>query len=238
MEPNQIHPFNKRSFYIPDGRKDIGGGIELWRGIFQSVRPTVDRLIVNIDLSTGMMYKEGPLLNLCIDYFGHPPSTSPTALLTPGRIRDIERVRLQKFLSGVRVKVSSTGERERVIRGLSKEGADRLTFTTQAGVQMTVAQYFQSLGIPLQYPNVICALVRLLLPPLSIQALTTISSQVGQTAMVPLELCTVPRGQFMRKEIPDDKVRDILAFSTKKPAERLQSIRSGLQVRCLIDIRF
>lgn len=49
--------------------------------------------------------------------------------------------------------------------------------------------------------------------------------------MLPLEVCTVPRGQFMRKEIPDDKVRDVLDFSTKKPHERLASIKGGLQVR-------
>ena len=165
MEPNQIHPFNRRSFYIPDGRKDIGGGIELWRGIFQSVRPTVGRLIVNIDLSTGMMFKEGPLLNLCIDFFGRAPNTSPNAILAGTGIRDIERHKLQKFLSGVRVKVSTTGDKERVIRGLSKEGADKLTFKTQEGVQMTVAQYFQSLGRPVLYPAVICALVGLLSPP-------------------------------------------------------------------------
>jgi eukaryotic translation initiation factor 2C len=173
MEPNQNHPFNKRSFYIPDGRKDIGGGIELWRGIFQSVRPTVDRLIVNIDLSTGMMYKEGPLLNLCIDFFGRAPNTSPDTILTAGTIRDIERHRLQRFLSGIRVTVSTTGDKERVIRGLSKEGADGLTFKTQAGDQMTVAQYFQTLVRPVQYPGVLCALVRLLSSsPPSIQALT------------------------------------------------------------------
>lgn len=35
----------------------------------------------------------------------------------------------------------------------------------------------------------------------------------------------------MRKEIPDDKVRDILDFSTKKPRERLESIQGGLKVR-------
>lgn len=42
----------------------------------------------------------------------------------------------------------------------------------------------------------------------------------------------------MRKEIPEDKVRDVLEFSTKKPRERLESIQGGLQVRCLINIRF
>lgn len=33
----------------------------------------------------------------------------------------------------------------------------------------------------------------------------------------------------MRKEIPEDKVRDVLEFSTKKPSARLESIRGGLQ---------
>ena len=164
MEPNQKHPFNKRSFYIPDGKQDIGGGIELWQGIFQSVRPTLDRLIVNIDLSTGMMYKEGPLLNLCIDFFGRRPDTSPNAILTGNTLSDFQRMKLQKFLSGVRVKVDTTGDKERVVRGLTKEGADRLTFETRPGVRITVAQHFQSLNMPPRYPAVICALVRLLSP--------------------------------------------------------------------------
>ena len=164
MEPNQIYPFNKRSFYIPDGKMDIGGGIELWRGIFQSVRPTVDRLFVNIDLSTGMMYKEGPLMNLCIDFFGRESNTSPNSILVPGvNLGNMERIKLQKFLSGVRVQVPTTGDKERVVRGLSTVGAHQLTFESQPGVKTTVANYFQSLGINLQYPTVICALVCLLL---------------------------------------------------------------------------
>lgn len=166
MEPNQIHPFNKRSFYVPDGRKDIGGGIELWKGIFQSVRPSVGRLIVNIDLSTGIMYKEGPLLNLCIDFFGRGRNISPASILTETTLRDSDRVKLQKFLSGVRVKISvTTGDRERVVRGLSREGADSSTFKTREGVQMTVAEYFRSHNVNLQYPSVICAIVRLLSLP-------------------------------------------------------------------------
>lgn len=43
----------------------------------------------------------------------------------------------------------------------------------------------------------------------------------------------------MRKEIPEDKVRDVLEFSTKKPQERLERIKGALQVRyfiCLITI--
>ncbi|KAF8162674.1 argonaute-like protein [Crassisporium funariophilum] len=210
MKPNLDYPFNKRSFYTPQERRDIGGGIELWRGIFQSVRPTLGRLIVNVDLATGMMYKEGPLINLCISFAGRPPNTNPNLFSPTGGLPEYQRIKLQKFLVGLRVLVSTTGAKPRVIRGLSKEGASQLHFTDHEGKRMSVAQYFQGLGRPLQYPSVICV-------------------QIGTSAFVPLEACMVPRGQIMRKQIPDDKVKDVLDFSTKKPEERLRLIKQGIQ---------
>ena len=55
--------------------------------------------------------------------------------------------------------------------------------------------------------------------------------KIGTRAMIPIELCTVTRGQICRKEIPpaiQDRFRD---FSTKKPHERLESIQRGIGVR-------
>jgi len=46
--------------------------------------------------------------------------------------------------------------------------------------------------------------------------------------MVPIELCTVPPGQLLRKEMPPDKIEKIREFSTLKPADRLRSINDGL----------
>jgi len=56
MEPNLIYPFNARSFFTELETRDIGGGIVLWRGYFQSVRPAVGRMVINFDMSTGAMY--------------------------------------------------------------------------------------------------------------------------------------------------------------------------------------
>lgn len=52
--------------------------------------------------------------------------------------------------------------------------------------------------------------------------------------MVPLEFCTVPKGQFMRKEVPADKVKEVLKFATKKPPQRLDAIKDSLRVRFLL----
>ncbi|KAJ7827595.1 Piwi domain-containing protein [Mycena leptocephala] len=77
---------------------------------------------------------------------------------------------------------------------------------------MTVANYYQeATGRPLQYPTLLCV-------------------EVGQGALIPLELCTVLAGQLVKKEIPDEKKSDLVAFATMKPKDRLVSIRKGLEV--------
>ncbi|PPQ91938.1 hypothetical protein CVT25_000981 [Psilocybe cyanescens] len=210
MEPNQHNTFNKRSFFIPDGRRNIGGGMELWRGIFQSIRPTFQKLVVNIDLATAVMYREGPLFNLCMEYFPNIPNIGPRSFAPANGFPENRRIMLQKFISGLSVTVATSGDKRRVIRGLSREGANVYRFTGRDGVSMTVAQYYQSIGRPLQFPDVICA-------------------QIGASAMVPLEMCMVPRGQVMRKQVPDDKVKEVLDFSTMRPEVRLEQIKKGIR---------
>lgn len=74
------------------------------------------------------------------------------------------------------------------------------------------------------------------------------NTQVGAGALIPLELCRVPPGQLMKKAVPPEKTRDVLAFSTQKPSARyvqlltafnsylselvarLQSIKNGIRV--------
>jgi eukaryotic translation initiation factor 2C len=160
MNPILKYPFDKRSFYTRQDRKDIGFGLELWRGIFQSFRPTINRLILNIDLKAGVMYKEGPLLSLCLDFFGKRDA-SPTALFSSDIFPIKKRLELRRFLVGLRVQTPTTGTKFRTIRGLSDLGAETHTFLTRSGTQTTVAQYFASLGHQLRYPSVICIQVGL-----------------------------------------------------------------------------
>jgi hypothetical protein len=76
-----------------------------------------------------------------------------------------------------------------------------------------------------------------------------LSHLFGLAADLLLELCTVPPGQvswrwlatmntlthilfkLMRKQVPPEKTKDVLDFATKKPHDRLQSIKNGLSVR-------
>jgi eukaryotic translation initiation factor 2C len=211
MGPNQKFPFNTRSFFTPEGRKPIGGGLELWRGFFQSIRPSEDRMYLNIDIATGVMYKPGQLISLFMEFFrkNDPSSFSPKR-----GFPDRDRIRLQKFVSNMRVKTAHTGrDRTVVIKKLSTTGASNTMFTMRDNTQpISVANYFKlHANINLRFPDNIC-----------------IETATG--AMIPIELCEVMPGQIMRKQIPADMTTEIVEFSKMNPAGRLSSIKAGLDV--------
>ncbi|KAJ3505889.1 hypothetical protein NLJ89_g7177 [Agrocybe chaxingu] len=159
------------------------------------------------------MYKSGPLIPVCLEFLR---KNQPSALFAQN-LPDREFLRLQRFISGLRIttKTSAQGGRAstpRVIKRLTRPSAKKEEFTLREGGKMTVAAYFQkALNKPLQFPDMGCA-------------------EVGSGAKIPLELCEVPPGQIMRKQIPPEKTKDVLDFATKKPRERLESIRTGLEV--------
>jgi eukaryotic translation initiation factor 2C len=164
MDPNMQHPFNVRSFFTEDGKRAIGGGLELWRGYFQSVRPSQGSMYINLDIATGVMYKPGFLLQLCIEHLnvanGNPGSLSPNARPP---FPDRERVRLQRFISGMRITTSYTGSTKTfVIKRVTAEGASGIIFPLRDGGSISVADYFKKhLNYTLKFPHVVCVEVRI-----------------------------------------------------------------------------
>lgn len=164
MEPSMKYPFNVRSFFTDRETKDIGAGLHLWRGYFQSVRPASGRMLINVDISTGTMYQPGPLMNLCLAFFN---KDQPHVLAPSRGFPDRERLRLQRFISGMRVTTETVGpggvpiRTPRIVKKISSHGANAMTFTLRDGTVKSVADYFKETNNrPLQYPELICLEVR------------------------------------------------------------------------------
>ena len=64
-------------------------------------------MLINVDISTGTMYKAGPLMQLCCEYVGKP--NQPNALAPKRGFPDRERLRLQRFISGIRILTNHAG---------------------------------------------------------------------------------------------------------------------------------
>ena len=159
MAPSQEYPSNARSFFTNQETKNIPGGVVLWRGYFQSVRPAINRILINIDISTGAMYQPGNLISLCLDFLG-----KKTHALTAGQIPDRERMRLRNFLKNIKVTTpyrTHNPNRGRFVKRLTSESARERTFDIGDGHTVTVMDYFQTqLNIQLLYPDLICVEVR------------------------------------------------------------------------------
>lgn len=59
--------------------------------------------------------------------------------------------------------------------------------------------------------------------------------EAGKGAWIPMELCTVPGGQPVRTSPPPELklIEKHKQFGTKEPAEHLNLVKKGLQVRYL-----
>jgi len=155
------YPFNVRSFFTDRETKDIGSGIQLWRGYFQSVRPGMGQMLINIDISTATMYKSGRLIDICLEVLR---KNNPSAL---SNLTDRDFLKLNKFISGVRVltKAPGDGRPARVVKRLTRNSARNEEFALRGGGgKATVAEYFhKAFNRPLQFPDLFCVEVSLAL---------------------------------------------------------------------------
>jgi eukaryotic translation initiation factor 2C len=160
MEPTMTYPFNVKSFFTDRETKDIGSGIQLWRGYFQSVRPGMGKMLINIDISTATMYKGGRLIDICLEFLR---KNNPSVLTN---IPDREFLKLNKFISGVRVltKIAADARQPppRSVKRLTRASARQEEFTLRQGGKSTVAAYFHKVfNRPLQFPDIFCVEVRM-----------------------------------------------------------------------------
>ena len=58
----------KRQFFQRAGYRQLEGGVEAWKGIFQSIRAANGgKLIMNVDVATACFWKAGTLIELATD---------------------------------------------------------------------------------------------------------------------------------------------------------------------------
>ena len=142
----------------------MGRGIVLWQGYFQSVRPVLGRMLINVDVSTAAMYKPGRLIDIALETLPvELSSRGPLALSTVHGFPEEHRRRLQSFLSGVRINVDIPGRRStgrqcpRMVKKLTILGANQIWFTTGDGKAITISKYFENkYNVRLQFPDIVC----------------------------------------------------------------------------------
>lgn len=210
--PNKRHGFppEARSFFVNQGNQELAGGLQAWHGYFQSVRPVLNRLLINVDVANAVMYSPGPLEGLALKFLGRRDIRD----LDSGRLRPgtQEWMKLRTFLKGVQIRPRVGTDRPttkgRPIRDIVERAGDYQF--EKDGTPATVTAYFrEKYGYALRYPGMF-------------------GVRIGKDAVFPAEVCEVIPGQLYRKKLSPENTTQFLRFSVQKPHERLMTITNGV----------
>ncbi|GLT28951.1 hypothetical protein SLA2020_038510 [Shorea laevis] len=200
--------------YIPVGRSlyssnikkpmSIGGGLESWRGFYQSIRPTQMGLSLNIDMSTTTFIEPLPVIDFVAQLLGKDVYSRPMS--------DADRIKVKKALRGVKVEVTHRGNVRRKYRvsGLTTQPTRELIFPLDEHMNMkSVVEYFQEMyGYMIQYKHLPCL-------------------QVGNQKKVnylPMEACKIVEGQRYTKGLNEKQITSLLKVSCQRPYDQEMDI--------------
>lgn len=207
---------------------DLGGGFQAIRGYFTSVRTSINRILVNVNVATGAFYKAGSLLDLMREFNNGPPQNPQQYRAMANFVKKLRvetkyiretdgngKVRMVNKRPVFKRKVHSIGDLSPFGRNAQNT---KFKWTDPSGKEedITVEQFFARVHqLKLQSP----------------QAPLVNYGQANNPKWIPAELCTVLDGQMARRILFGDQTRRMIEFAARRPFQNADSIaKDGLQV--------
>ncbi|KAF8184911.1 Piwi domain-containing protein [Mycena galopus ATCC 62051] len=214
QQKNQSSPNTGRAFYTPEDKQPLRGmAVELWRGFYQAVRPSVDRLLVTVDTTVAAFYMPGPLIEVCMAVLDVREVRRLALHSNEENFKKLER-HLKKRLILVKTRAGQP-PRTKTVHGLVPAPVGGYEFhPSESGPKTTVGEHYQSAhNVTLTYPGTI--------------GIVTSGKGAPFKVVVPLELCAMIPGQLYKKKLPPDATASVVSFAALKPDRRLRTITSG-----------
>ncbi|KAI3984640.1 hypothetical protein MKX01_004003, partial [Papaver californicum] len=202
--PTKSYAVVGRSFFslkFGGGKRDIGDGLEVWKGYYQSIRPTQMGLSLNIDVSATSFYQSVNVIDYVMKLLNLRDTQRP--------LSDMDRNKIKRALKGVRVELTHREGNRQKISGITSQPTDQLMFPVGDGTNESVFRYFQhKYGIRLKFPHWPC-----------LQA-----GSDARPAYLPMEVCAISEGQKYSKKLNEKQVTAMLRAACQRPREREDNI--------------
>ncbi|XP_031490006.1 protein argonaute 4-like [Nymphaea colorata] len=204
----------RQSFFHDDSRNfvDIGGGVVGCRGFHSSFRPTQGGLSLNIDVTTTMILKPGPVINF---------------LLENQNVRDPFRIDWQKarrMLKNLRIRTTHNSMEFKIF-GLSEHPCNQQYFSlrvknggnpdAQDTREVTVYEYFRKeKGVELK-------------DSASLPCID--AGRPNHPNYIPIELCSLLSLQRYTKSLSSQQRASLVEKSRQKPQERMRTLTDAMR---------
>lgn len=209
-----IYPTLRGSFFTSRDARHIYGGLEVYQGYYQSVRPTRGKMMINVDLSATAFYQSGPLIEVVTRIL---LKRSPDDLRRG--IQDREMTKVEKILKGVQIRDNHRGEHKRrfKIMKFTSGPASHTQFDRGDGSTVSVENYFYEVyNRRLNFPHLPCVVVK-------------------KDVFLPMEVCDIIEGQRYMRKLDEKQTSDMIKFTCVNPGTRANKINQG--VNDLINYR-
>ncbi|CAZ85927.1 unnamed protein product [Tuber melanosporum] len=195
-----VIPLGKSKFFVsepnPQNQQHLPRGLLALRGYYSSIRPSMGRVLCNVNVCMTAFYKEGNLAELMRE-FG-------------------KRSELGGFLRGLRVSTKHITDpngkpklQYKTIANLTGKSAREATFVSDDGSTITVAAYFKKkYNIVLANPDFPCVNV----------------GTREKSILLPPELATVLPGQSFKGKLLDEQTREMITYACRRPRQNAESI--------------
>ena len=213
----------RRSFFKRGGsRMDLGGSIEVFRGVYQTIRPAQgNKMVINLDVANTCFWKPQPLMNTIVEKNGWRDSNDIVR-----RFQDSNEVRATaKYLKKLTVKAKFNGNPQPNTEWKIEKVAD-VTATTHriewrdpqsgqpTGEKLTVAAYFKrKYNVTIQFA--------------SLPLIQMTKKMKGNPIYYPMELLVVVENQRYGAKLDENQTANMIKFAVSPPNVRAQSINEG-----------
>ncbi|NIG58362.1 protein argonaute-2-like [Pontoporia blainvillei] len=150
-------PVGRSFFTASEGCSNpLGGGREVWFGFHQSVRPSLWKMMLNIDVSATAFYKAQPVIEFVCEVLDFKSIEEQQKPLT-----DSQRVKFTKEIKGLKVEITHCGQMKRKYRVCNVTRRPASHQTEDSLVSFVVAPW-EVPGVPLgtgytKTPRVLCS---------------------------------------------------------------------------------
>lgn len=211
----------KRSFFARDGqRMDLGSAIEVYRGVYQTMRPAQgNKMVINLDVAISSFWKPQALIPAIVQKNGY---RDPGVMMQ--RFGNVAEVRATaKYIKRLKVKAVYKGNTAPDTIWTIERIAD-VTATTHrlewrvngqgTGEQISVAAYFlRKYNLTIQYPN--------------LRLVEMTKRFKNQPVYFPMELLMIVENQRYGAKLDESQTANMIRFAVSPPAQRRQAIEDG-----------
>lgn len=212
----KMEPIGRSFFSRPTNPYNLGQGLEVWSGYYQSLRPTMGwKFKLNLDTSSTAFYTEQSVIDFMCTLLRQGRDT--TRNLTDedrqpfirGELRDYDRKRLDKEIKGLKIEVTHLSyPRKYKVLSVTHSSAEKQTFPLDDGTKCSVADYFKKHYQALQYPHLPCLHV----------------GQKTRNVYIPLEFCKIVGGQRCTRKLNETQTANMIRTITKPADVRQREI--------------